>query len=645
MARTAIGTRSIGTAIMKALWLSLACALAGSAAAQIHLVSDEVRREALDREARIERSLMVPMRDGVQLATRVYIPRSADGPVPAILWRSPYNFSEKMVPNPDYSDANLKFALDAIRHGYAFIMQNERGKFFSGGNWEILGRPRTDGHDTLTWIAEQDWSNGRVGTIGCSSTAEWIMALASDPHPAHAAAVPMGMGAGIGRMGPHYEQGNFYRGGVVQLPMVAWLYGEQNLLRPGFPSGLTREERIRVARYYDLKPEMPPLDWIEASRHLPLADMITAAGGPPGIFDEMVKRTPDDPAWYQGGLYHDDEDFTVPALWVNSWFDLSVAPNLELYNHVRKNASEAEIREAQYMIVAPTEHCHMYRLRDPHVVGERSMGTVNFGLDDIVYAFFDHYMKGADNRFAKGEPRVRYFSMGTNEWQTAETWPPRDARTETLYLASDTDANGLIGDGRLSRAAPATPDVDRFTYDPMNPVPSLGGNLCCLGDALTPGSFDQRPIEARRDVLVYTSEPLEEDLEVTGPVQVILYVSSDAADTDFTAKLVDVETDGTAWNLDETIQRVRYREGYDREVFLEDGEVVELRLGPLATSNVFRAGHRIRLEVSSSNFPRFARNLNTGGDNARATEAIVARNAVHHGPDFPSRIVLTTVPR
>lgn len=631
--------------IVKVLVLTLAWATAGSAAAQIHLVSDEVRRDALDREARIERGLMVPMRDGARLATRVYIPKSADQPVPTILWRSPYDFSEKMVPNPNYSDANLKFALDAVRNGYAFVMQNERGKFFSEGDWEILGRPRSDGHDTLTWIAEQEWSNGKVGTIGCSSTAEWIMALASNPHPAHAAAVPMGMGAGIGRMGPYYEQGNFYRGGVVQLPMIGWLYSEQNLLRPEFPSELTREERIRVARYYDLKADMPPVNWTRAAQHLPLADMITAAGGPPGIFDEMVTRGPDDPAWYRGGLYHDDEDFTVPALWVNSWFDLSVAPNLELYNHVRTSASEAGIRDSQYMIVAPTEHCHMYRLRDPHVVGERSMGTVQFGLDDIVYDFFDHYMKGEDNRFAKGEPRVRYFSMGANEWQTSETWPPRDARSVTLYLASDGGANGLVGGGRLSKALPAVSNVDRFAYDPMNPVPSLGGNVCCLGDALTPGSFDQRPIEARRDVLVYTSEPLKEDLEVSGPVEVVLYVSSDAVDTDFTAKLVDVEPEGTAWNLDETIQRARYREGYDREVFLQDGEVVKLRLGPLATSNVFRAGHRIRLEVSSSNFPRFARNLNTGGDNARSTEAVVALNAVHHGPDFPSRIELTTVPR
>lgn len=617
--------------------------LAGQVQAQIHLVSDEVRRAALAREAIIERMLMAPMRDGVRLATRVYLPRDGDGPFPAILWRSPYNFSEKMVPNPDYADANLKFALDAVRHGYAFVMQNERGKFFSGGDWEILGRPRTDGHDTLTWISEQPWSDGKVGTIGCSSTAESIMGLASLRHPAHVAAVPMASGAGIGRMGPHYEQGNFYKGGAIQLPMLAWLYGVQNLERPTFPADMSRDELIRVSKYHDLAPDMPEVDWPEAFRRLPLGEAIVAAGGPRGIFDEMVDRGPDDEAWYRGGLYHDHEDFFVPALWVNSWYDLSVAPNIALFNHVRTGASDPWIRDNQYMIVAPTEHCHMYRLRDPHVTGGRDMGPVHFGLDEIVYAFFDYYMKDAPNRFADEQPDVRYFTMGANEWRTADRWPPQGATTMTMYLSSDGSANTLHGDGRLTPDLPGSAQHDTYAYDPMNPVPSLGGNACCLGDAIVPGSFDQRPVEARDDVLVYTSAPLERDVEVSGPIEIALYVSSDAPDTDFTVKLLDVEPDGRAWNLDETIRRARYREGYDREVFMEPGEVYALEFAPLATSNVFRAGHRIRIEISSSNYPRFERNLNMGTENAHETGHRVAGNAVHHGPDHSSRIVLTVV--
>ena len=550
-----------------------------------------------------------------------------------------------MVPNPSYSDANLKFALDAVRHGYAFIMQNERGKFFSEGEFEVLGRPRSDGHDTLSWIAEQDWSNGKVGTIGCSSTAEWIMGLASKKHPAHVAAVPMGQGAGIGRMGPHYEQGNFYKGGAIQLPMLTWLYNEQNTVRPMFPPTLSRDELIRVSKYYDLAPDYPQPDWHKAFAHLPLADALVAAGGPNGIFDAMVDRSPDHPDWYKGGLYHDNEDFTVPALWVNSWFDLSVEANTELFNHVRREASEQSIRDSQYMIIAPTEHCHMYRLRDPHIVGERSMGRVHFGLDEIVYDFFDHYMKGEDNGFPGQRPRVQYFSMGTNQWRSASTWPPEGVEEMTLYLSSETGANTLRGDGRLTTAAPASQGVDSFVYDPMNPVPTHGGNFCCLGTAETPGSYDQRPNEARNDVLVYTSEPLEQNLEVSGPIEVTLYVSSDARDTDFTVKLLDVEPDGTAWNLVESIQRARYREGYDREVFMEPGGVYALKFAPLGTSNEFKAGHRIRVEISSSNYPRFERNLNTGGQNARETRAVVATNGVHHGPGQASFIVLNTINR
>jgi len=616
---------------------------APQADAQIHLVPDKARREALELEANIERMVMVPMRDGVQLASRIYLPRKATGPLPAIFWRSPYNFSEQMVPRPDYPDANLKLALDAVRRGYAFVMQNERGKFFSEGTWEILGHPRTDGYDALTWIAQQPWSNGKVGTIGCSSTAEWIMGLASQRHPAHKAAVPMAQGAGIGRMGPYYEQGNFYHGGVIQLPMMAWLHGEQNLLRPAFPR-VSRDQMIRVSKYYDLAASMPSVDWQKASRHLPIRDAITAAGGPSGIFEAFADRGPDDPAWYRGGLYHDNEDFHVPALWVNSWYDLSVGPNLELFNHARRKASEASVRAGQYLIVAPTEHCHMYRLRSPHIVGERDMGMVDFGLDDIVWRFLDHYLKGEARDFARTEPRVRYFAMGANQWRTADEWPPRGARPLSLYLSSDRGANTLFGDGQLVERVPAV-GANEFRYDPMNPVLTRGGNFCCFGDAITPGSFDQRPTEARLDVLVYTGPTLAKAMEVTGAIEVVLHVSSDAPDTDFTVKLVDVAPDGTAWNLDETIQRVRYREGYGREVFMQPGQVYALQLGPLNTSNVFQAGHRVRIEVSSSNFPRFERNLNTGKRNARETEARSALNRVHHGGEYPSRIVLTVVDR
>src|SRR5690606_28562307 len=234
---------------------------------------------------------------------------------------------------------------------------------------------------------------------------------------------------------------------------------------------------------------------------------------------------------------------------------------------------------------------------------------------------------------------------GSNRWQASETWPPKGTRPVTYYLSSDGSANTRNGDGVLATRAPAADRPDRFTYDPMAPVPSHGGNVCCTGNAVQGGSFDQGEQELREDVLVYTTEPLEDGVEVSGPVELVLYVSSDAKDTDFTVKLIDVDTAGSAWNLDETIQRMRYREGYDRTVWMEQDSVYRVVLGPMQTSNWFAPGHRIRIEVSSSNFPRFDRNLNTGGNNYDETAGVVARNVVHHSRRYPSALTLRVVPR
>ena len=233
--------------------------------------------------------------------------------------------------------------------------------------------------------------------------------------------------------------------------------------------------------------------------------------------------------------------------------------------------------------------------------------------------------------------------MGSNQWQASDSWPPRGAAPVTWYLSSAGNANTMNGGGVL---LPKTRRAQRdtFSYDPANPVMSYGGNVCCTGTAIQAGSFDQRVRETRPDILVYTSEPLKEPMEVSGPVSLTLYVSSDAKDTDFTVKLIDVDSAGRAWNLDETIQRMRYHTGYDRpQTRMEPGRVYKVTLGPLNTSNLFRAGHRVRIEVSSSNFPRFDRNLNTGGDNVTETRGVVAHNAVHHGGATPSSITLSVV--
>jgi len=239
---------------------------------------------------------------------------------------------------------------------------------------------------------------------------------------------------------------------------------------------------------------------------------------------------------------------------------------------------------------------------------------------------------------------VRYYTMGINKWQTSDVWPPRGAQPMSFFLTSAGRANTMNGDGILAEAAPATDSPDNFQYDPLNPVPSYGGNVCCTGNAVNGGSYDQRKMETRPDILVYTTEPLREGLEVSGPIELTLYVSSDAKDTDFTVKLIDVDPDGRAYNLDETIQRMRYRDGYDKPLaFMQSGKVYKVVLGPMVTSNFFEAGHRIRIEVSSSNFPRFDRNLNTGGRNWDESKGVVARNAVHHSKQYPSELKLTVV--
>jgi putative CocE/NonD family hydrolase len=235
--------------------------------------------------------------------------------------------------------------------------------------------------------------------------------------------------------------------------------------------------------------------------------------------------------------------------------------------------------------------------------------------------------------------------MGLNKWQTAPTWPPPEAQPQTFYLSSAGAANSLSGDGTLATTAPTTPDKpDAFTYDPLNPVLSYGGNVCCTGTAVQPGSFDQRRMESRNDILVYTSEPFKDGVELSGPITPTLYVSSDAKDTDFTVKVLDVYPDGRAFNLDESIQRMRYRDGYDKpQVWMEKGKVYKVSLQPLNTSNYFAPGHRLRIEVSSSNFPRFDRNLNTGGNNYDEAKGVVAHNSVHHSAEYPSQVTVTVV--
>ena len=296
------------------------------------------------------------------------------------------------------------------------------------------------------------------------------------------------------------------------------------------------------------------------------------------------------------------------------------------------------------MIIAPVAHCSYTRATEHTVVGERDMGDARLGYQEIIYSFFDQFLKDNGSRGMDTIPKVHYYVMGKNEWRTSDVWPLRNSSPMTFHLASGGKANTLNGDGRLALTPQRTDKPDLFTYDPMKPVMSHGGNVCCQGNAVGAGAMDQRETEARPDVLVYTSDAFPEGMELSGPIIPTLYVASDAKDTDFTVKVIDVYPDGRAYNLDESIQRMRYREGYDKPpVMMENGKVYKVTLQPLNTSNWFAPGHKLRIEVSSSNFPRFDRNLNTGGDNYSETKGVVAHNVIHHSAQYPSTLTVTVV--
>ncbi len=356
---------------------------------------------------------MIPMKDGVRLATDIYRPKNAARRrCRSIFVKTPYNFNFWDVRNG--VPADMSRIIEAIKKGYAYVGQNERGHFFSEGNYDILGAPITDGYETIDYLTKQPWSNGKLGTTGCSSTAEWQPAVASLGHPGFAAMNVQGFGAGVGKVGPYWEQGNWYRGGAMQMLFITWIYGQQNQVRPMFPKDTPREDLIAASRMFDLAPRMPPVDWDKALWHLPTQDIIKNVNGPRGIFADrmpvetggmMQQREPASDAWRKGGLWHDDMALNVPGLWFMSWYDVSVGPNLEMFNHVRRTA-KPPVRDQQWAVIAPVAHCAFTRATENTIVGERNMGDARLDYNDIMYGFFDKFLKGdANGRIEKQAQR------------------------------------------------------------------------------------------------------------------------------------------------------------------------------------------------------------------------------------------------
>jgi putative CocE/NonD family hydrolase len=614
------------------------------------------RRNATEKEleavAIIDRKVMIPMRDGKRMQADIYRPKDESKKYPIILSRTPYNFNYWDVELGAPRD--MSTPLDAVKRGYIYIEMNERGRYFSEGDYDILGVPVTDSDDEFDWMSAQPWTTGKVGLIGCSSTAEWQLNVASRGNKALAAIIPESFGAGVGRVAPYYEQGNLYRGGAVQMLFMSWLYDyglQTSEAKPNFPPGTSQQALVTAAKEWDLSAHPPTVDWSKAYQHLPESDILASLGAPHGIYADnnpagqpgLIERTPNDPAWYKGGLWHDNMRINVPGLWFMTWYDISVGPNIAAYNRVRQTADPA-IADEQYAVIAPVPHCSYKRASEHTMVGDRDMGDARLDYDALTWGWFDRFLKGENSGLLAKTPKVQYYTMGLNKWQSSDVWPPANAHPVTYYLVSAGRANSLNGNGSLAPTVPTKDSPDSFTYDPMNPVPTHGGGFCCMGAELKPGAIDQRSIEAREDVLVYSTGPLEKGLEVSGPVDVTLYLSSDAKDTDVTVKLVDVFPDGSAFNIDDNIQRVRYREGYEKPpVWMEAGKVYKVTLQPIQTSIYFPPGHQLRIEVSSSDFPRFDRNLNTGGKNFDELKGVVAHNQIHHSSAYPSSITLSAV--
>jgi putative CocE/NonD family hydrolase len=606
-----------------------AAALVAALLPTVAYAQPPARRPPPRYEIDLRESLWIPMRDGVRLSTDLYFPRDAGERLPVILIRTPYDKRSHRR-----ADSAARFFAG---QGFVVAVQDVRGKFESEGSYTISKDDVLDGSDATAWLATQSWSNGKVGTYGCSYLGDTQVMQARTRNPHHAAMLPQAAGSSI-----HYRYFGTMDGGVVELAGgLGWFrnYGSKVYLR--YPPDLPPS----IRRYFEIGPVLPPIaDYWPIWSSLPLVDMMKRAGGPPTDWEDFVSHAPGDPWWNQFGYIKPEDRFDVPSLQVNSWYDFGVAETLQQFNQFRANALSARSRDNQFIIISPTEHCRSEAATERTRVGERDLGDARLPYWDLYLRWFDYWLKGIDNDIT-AMPRVRLYVMGQNIWRNEEEWPLARTRFVKYYLHSGGRAGSLFGDGALSPVAPGEEPSDSFTYDPASPVPSVGGPGCCSGTSEAPaGAFDQSEVEERQDVLVYSTPALDEGLEVTGPLEVILFVSSSARDTDFTAKLVDVYPDGTAYNIQESILRARYREGFGREVWMEPGGTYRVRIDLKATSNYFGPGHRVRLEISSSSFPRYDRNLNTGGRNFDETKWVPALNIVHHDGSRASHIVLPVIP-
>src|SRR3989442_5550658 len=561
-----------------------------------------------------QNSIPMKTRDGVTLYSDIYRPK-ADGRFPVILMRTPYDKSASWAVAPAYQIAT---------HGYVVIVQDVRGRYTSEGEWYPFRHESNDGYDAIEWAAALPSANGKVGMMGGSYVGATQM-LSAIAHPPHLAGIcPVATAS-------NYHDGWTYQGGAFE----QWF--DQN-----WTSQLATNTMWRlIAKNTNALQGTPvlPLTHYPAFNYasLPAGADATAQLAP--YYLDWLAHPDYDAYWKQWSIEEHFSDIQVPALHIGGWYDIFLAGTLKNYMGFKAHGATDEARKGQRLLVQIGGHAGF----------GRRIGDVEFGDDalkftstDVVLAWYDYLFKGVQNEFATVP--VRIFVMGENKYHEESDWPPPENKLTRYYLHSSGSANSLGGDGGLSLTPPKKETPDKFTYDPANPVPTIGGSLCCDAEHYEPGPRDQRAAENRDDVLVYSTRPLGEDLEVTGPVTLELWVRSSAVDTDFTAKLVDVSPGGFAMNLTDGILRMRYRDSQEKPEPMNPGQGYKISVDLCATSNVFKKSHIMRLEDSSSNFTSFDRNLNNAADQATNREFVSATNAILHDAEHPSALLVPVIP-
>ena len=558
-----------------------------------------VTRPTSDVEMRLD--VKVPMRDGINLSTDIYLPKSR-GPHPTVLTRTPYS---------NNTDETVVKGQHLANDGYACVIQDIRGRWDSDGEYYPFHDDANDGFDTQEWVGTQEWCNGKIGMSGSSygGIVQWQSAPLRSRF--------------LACLAPRVICGDYYSqlvhpGGAFMLNVMA-TWGMRTNARTG--------------------QNIDHHNWSEIFRTLPVNKIDRAAGRNVRFWKDWLDHGSYDEYWSAINTEERFGEIDVPAFNFGGWYDLYSQSTFINFNGLRKQGRTPEARQSK-LIVGPWPH----GLSTSTKTGDVDFGAASMvDLESAERRWFDYWLKGIDNGVVD-EPPLRLFIMGINEWRDEHEWPLARTHWQTWYLHSGGGANSCMGDGELSPQEPHEEEPDRFVYDPRYPVQTLGGNNCCSPDLVPWGPYDQRPAEARSDVLCFTSTPLEEDMEVTGPITVVLYAATDGLDTDWTAKLVDVSPSGYAMNLCDGIIRARFREGFAQAKLLKPGEVYRYEIDVAVTGNVFKKGHSIRIDIASSNFPRFDRNLNTGNDPGSDTEIRPARQTVHHSRAYPSHVLLPVIP-